>query len=454
MRKLSPLYVIGLATLSGVTSGLAVHSDHFWVFGIIGLTGLMAAWRCAGNARTALFAGWAGGFAYFAASLEFLLAGYHSIGMSGLQPLFGVSALYALLCIWWGPVFYISHRIERWTGIFGLVFLWFGSELLRAFIAPAIPPSFFGDFWSKTPVIQAVSVIGIEGLSFVTLLAAGLVCRDLGRKPFPIVPILIFAVLWKAGADIEAGPSAQFNGPLVATINTDLAQDQRWNPAILDDYITDLASRSQSAWQDGADIVLWPENATPYFLEEKQAISAAFPPDGKFLIHGSTIIADMTTAQAFNGLAVTDSTGGTIATYHKAYLFPFAEYIPFEATVRGLFGVGTISTPSIATGGYRRGEALSEPMRLLGTGIIPNICYEGLVPIRTSTDARTWILNMANDAWWVGTAGGGYIAAASRVRAIERGVPMIRVSNAGPSFMVDALGRDVRPSSAGFYQLP
>ena len=200
MHKLSPLYVIGLATLSGVTSGLAVHSDHFWVFGIIGLTGLMAAWRCAGSARTALFAGWAGGFAYFASSLEFLLAGYHSIGMSGLQPLLGVSALYALLCIWWGPVFYVSHRIDRWVGIFGLVFLWFGSEMLRAFIAPAIPPSFFGDFWSKTPVIQAVSVIGIEGLSFLTLLAAGLVCRDLGRKPFPIVPFLIFAVLWKAGA--------------------------------------------------------------------------------------------------------------------------------------------------------------------------------------------------------------------------------------------------------------
>ena len=122
--------------------------------------------------------------------------------------------------------------------------------------------------------------------------------------------------------------------------------------------------------------------------------------------------------------------------------------------MRDLFGVGTISTPSIATGGYRRGEALSEPMQLLGTGIIPNICYEGLVPIRTSADARMWILNMANDAWWVGTAGGDYIAAASRVRAIERGIPMVRVSNAGPSFMVDALGRDVRPSSAGFYQLP
>lgn len=454
MRKLPPIQIIALAAVSGITSGLAVHSENFWVFGIIGLTGLMAAWRCASTARIAMLAGWVGGFAYFATSLDFLLAGYNSIGMSGLQPLLGVGALYALLCVWWGPVFYISFRIQRWAGIFGLIALWFIAEMVRAYIAPAIPPSFFGDFWAKTPIIQSVNIIGIEGLSLLTVLAAGLVCRDLGRKPFPLIPFLIFAVLWKAGADVEKGPRDRFNGPTVATINTSIPQDQRWNPAIVDDYIADLAARSQTAWRDGADIVLWPENATPYFLEEKDAIAAAFPPEGKFLIHGSTIVADMATGQAFNGLAVTGQDGATIATYHKAYLFPFAEYIPFEGVVRSLLGVGTISTPAIATGGYKRGEALSEPLRLMGTGIIPNICYEALVPIRTRTDDHTWILNMANDAWWAGTAGGDYIASASRVRAIERGVPMIRVSNGGPSFMVDAKGRDVPPGPDGFYRLP
>lgn len=454
MRKLSPLVVISISIISGVTAGLAVHSDHFWAFGIIGLTGLMTAWRGARSARTVMFVGWAGGFAYFSTSLEFLLAGYHSIGMSGLQPILGVCALYALLCLWWGPVFYISYRIKRWAGIFGLIALWFGAEMIRAFVAPAIPPSFFGDFWAKTPVIQAVSVIGIEGLTFLTILSAGLVCRDLGRKPFPFFAFLIFAVMWKAGSDVENTTRPQFTGPQVATINTDIPQHQRWNPAIVDDYIADLATRSQSAWQRGADIVLWPENSTPYFLEEKDAIEAAFPPEGKFLVHGSTMIADMATGAAFNGLAITDSTGETVATYHKAYLFPFAEYIPFEATVRSILGVGTISAPPIATGGYMRGEPLSEPMSLLGTGLIPNICYEALVPVKTPAGARTWILNIANDAWWVGSSGGDYIASASRVRAIERGVPMIRVSNAGPSFMVDAKGRIIKPSPQEFYRLP
>ncbi len=454
MRKLSPLKIIALAVVSGVASGLAVHSPHFWAFGIIGLVGLMISWRCASSALVALFAGWVGGFAYFATSLDFLLAGYHSIGMSGIQPVLGVSALYALLCIWWGPVFYVSHRIQRRAGVFGLIFLWFSAEMLRTFVAPAIPPSFFGDFWAHTPIIQSVSVIGIEGLSLLTILCAGLTCRDLGRKPLPIIPLVIFAGLWKVGADVENSPRDHLTGPRVATINTNLPQDQRWDPAIVDSYMADLATRSQTAWQNGADIVLWPENATPFFVEERESIAAAFPPVGKFLIHGATMVADEVTGQAFNGMAVTGASGATVATYHKAYLFPFAEYMPFEAAVRRILGVGTIATPAIATGGYRHGEPLSEPLPLLGTGIIPNICYEALVPIRTSAGDHTWILNMANDAWWVGTSGGAYIASASRIRAIERGVPMIRVSNAGPSFMVDGKGRNLAPGPDGFYRLP
>lgn len=449
-----------IAIVSGLLSGLAVHSEHFWVFGIIGFAGMVFAWMRSQTSRLALWIGWFAGFAYFATSLRMLLTGYHSIGMAGILPIVGVAAMYALLCIWWGPVFYLSHKFRSRTGLGGLIFLWFSAEMLRAYIAPAIPPSFLGDVWSLTPVIQVVSLIGIEGLSLITLIAAATIAKSLGNKPIPLFAIVLFAALWKMGLVREDAPQGRFTGPLVAVINTDVSQAQRWNPAIIDAYMKDLAAQSQAAWKNGADIVLWPENATPYFLEEKEYLMAAFPPEGKYLIHGSTILADMQTGESYNGMAITGQLGETITTYNKAHLFPFAEYMPFANTIQKITNFGTIATPLIATGGYRRGIQLETPIpiRIKGrdTNIIPMICYEALVPSRVNydTDTPAWFLNMANDAWWVGSSGGNYISAASRVRAIERDLPMIRVSNLGPSWMIDGMGRTIHPDRSGFYRLP
>ena len=67
------------------------------------------------------------------------------------------------------------------------------------------------------------------------------------------------------------------------------------------------------------------------------------------------------------------------------------------------------------------------------------------------------LLQITNDAWFGINAGPQQHLAQARLRAIEQGLPMIRVANTGVSAVIDPAGRivaDVPLGRAGFRDLP
>ena len=90
---------------------------------------------------------------------------------------------------------------------------------------------------------------------------------------------------------------------------------------------------------------------------------------------------------------------------------------------------------------------------------MPLICYEAVFPqdVNGAPSRPDVLLQITNDAWFGTHAGPQQHLSQARLRAIEQGIPMIRVANTGISAVIDPAGRivDALPlGRAGFLDVP
>ncbi|MGH6930469.1 MAG: apolipoprotein N-acyltransferase, partial [Dongiaceae bacterium] len=201
---------------------------------------------------------------------------------------------------------------------------------------------------------------------------------------------------------------------------------------------------------DGVTYAIWAETANPFPLErnpEARMEIARAAPAGGALITGvlRTDSAGGRVKQVWNSMAVVDRAGDTIATYDKFHLVPFGEYVPLHRYLRFVSKFTPGGMDFSAGPGPRT-------LRLPGLPPVgPLICYEIIFPgqVVDRTDRPRWLLNITNDGWYGISTGPYQHFVSARLRAVEEGLPVIRVANTGISGAVDAYGRVLAQTPLG-----
>jgi apolipoprotein N-acyltransferase len=318
------------------------------------------------------------------------------------------------------------------------------SEWLRGHVLTGFPWNLSGYGWGASlALLQSVSLMGIYGLSFLTILfGASLAELAAGRWRAPAAMVLLFAALWSWGVYRLAGtPLQNVKGVSLRLVQPDVPQAEKYVRRLMLRNWTRLVELSVRPGKPTH--IIWPEAATgfavarsPGALDQIGLITGR----GQTVMTGSARIqASATGLTAYNSLYVFGPDAALPDIYDKFHLVPFGEYVPLAGLLK-MIGISQLTVGD----GFAAGDH-PHVMALAGAPpMTPLICYEVIFP-HAVTDPRAprpgWFVNITDDSWFGPWAGPRQHFLIARTRAIEEGLPIARAANTGISAVVDGNGR-------------
>ncbi len=364
-----------------------------------------------------------------------------------------VLGLPAFFALYYGVAALAARRfgLSRGVDVFFFALTLFLAEMARAHLLTGFPWDLMGYVWADTlPVLQSVSLIGVEGLTLLTIMLAclpALFFVKVSRKT-AVAALVVGGLLLVGGAmwghqRLAQAPQDVEEGVRLRLVQPNLPQSLKWKPEhrfVNFQNLMRLTFETKS--EKPPTHIIWPETATSYYLAEepimRQRIAEMMPQDG-VLLTGVVRRAETENPDAphyYNSLIAMDDKGTVIAGYDKHHLVPFGEYMPLRAVIP--FRVVTaLGTDFSAGEGVRTVRAPGLPP------FSPLVCYEAIFSgaVAEAQDRPRFLLNVTNDAWYKGTIGPAQHFMITRVRAVEEGMPLVRIANGGVTGVVDSYGR-------------
>ena len=462
---------VGAAFLLGAISALGMAPLGWWPLTLITLAAFI--WLLAETKRGGFALGWWFGFGHFLIGLNWLPTsfGYQAkmpafLGWVALALLAAYMALYPALAAWAAKrIAGKSVSDQPLPLILALAGSWALAEWLRATL-------FTGFAWNPLAEVAlpmglggAAARFGTYGLSAIMLLIAGAIVLLAWRHWLSAALLLAYPLLiW--GVAFISIPYHDGPGVHVTLVQPNIGQGEKWEGAAVDTNFAKLANLSirkpiisNSRIDEEPNpprLLLWTEAAFPDYLEDgypndyyrippvmqRQRIAALLGPQDVILTGGLKLEFDKMGAVtgARNSIFAMNAKGEILGRYDKSHLVPFGEYLPLRPILTPL-GVSRLVPGSVD---FIPGPG-AQTMEIPGfgkAGLL--VCYEMIFSghVVNRTNRPDFIFSPSNDAWFGGW-GAPQHHAQSRLRAIEEGLPIIRVTPTGISSIIDAEGNTV-----------
>ncbi len=441
----------------GFAAALALAPTNLFPIYFICFPVLIALLRIAPDDRSAFMTGWSFAFGYFLLGLYWISAAmFVDIGQFWWAVPLAVAGLPAVCAIYYGLAAVLARRIglDGIAGAISFALIWFVADYARGHVLTGFPWNLEGYIWADSlPMMQSVSVAGIYGLTLLTLVTAALPvlllqkCRHARAAVLVGFGVLLLLSLW--GFDRLAMGTTYSGTTRVRVVQPNIEQSMKWDPVQRGANFQTLLDLSSAATEKHPALIVWPETASTFYLEEdaehRRAIAATLS-EGALLLTGG-IRRNLGTDGKLhfaNSMLAIDRSGRIVAEYDKFHLVPFGEYIPF----RHILPLHTLANLGVD---FTAGEGL----RTMRLGVLPSfsplICYEGIFSgeVAKRDDRPEFLINITNDGWYGKTAGPYQHFVSARTRAIEEGLPLLRSANTGISGVVDPYGRLVAKLGLG-----
>jgi len=436
-----------------------VHAVFLLIPSMIGLIWLTYDSSCL---REAFNAGWFFGLGHFALGLYWVAnAFFVQSDRFGWMAPFAVFALAGLLAFFPAMSVVASRVLGRRSSGVGrvLVFsaMWVFFEWVRSWIFTGFPWNLIGSVWTfSDAMIQFAAFSGVYGLSLMSIMVAAMpaifVAKDGWRTDHsPLYPIsvmmLALFLVWVVGSIRLSWATENFvSNVVLRLVQPNIDQKLKWTPSYREQNFKEQIQMGAAKPEPGMPVpthVIWAETAATYFVEKNHAIRrmiAQSTPKGGLTIIGAprNVSREDGIYEVWNSMHGIDEAGNVVGTYDKFHLVPFGEYIP----LRKIF---TFSKITVGRTDFSAGPG-PRTLRLKGLPpVSPLICYEVIFPnqVINDQDRPEWLLNLTNDGWYGVSSGPYQHFESARLRAVEEGLPLVRVANTGISGVIDGYGRVV-----------
>ncbi|MBM3346956.1 MAG: apolipoprotein N-acyltransferase, partial [Betaproteobacteria bacterium] len=452
-----------VAALTGAAAVAGFAPPGISALAVLAPSVLMLLWQRTDTPAQAAMIGFAFGLAHFGTGVSWVYVSLHDIGMMP-APLAAIATLLfcAILALYPAGVGFLRGWLRaRWQiGKVALALmlvpaLWTLGEWVRGWLFTGFPWLALGYAQADSPLAGFAPLAGVHGVSFATMLAAGLVVTVIGlpERRRRALAIAAFVALYAAGLALRQVAWTTPAGPpvSVALAQGNVPQSLKFEPgrfeSTLDTYRRLVAAGS-------AELTVLPETALPRFLD-------LVPPDylasleqlarerrGNILLgaprrhvmdkpgasgtSGSSGTSGAATTAGYTNSVVSLGTAPRQA-YAKTHLVPFGEFIPPG------FGwvLGILRIP---LSDFTRGATDQRPMEFgANLRVAVNICYEDAfsAEIARQLPAATLLVNASNVAWFGDSLAPDQHLQISRLRAIETGRYMLRATNTGATAIID-----------------